>query len=190
MILMNNWAPNTTARVRCHYLAASYNHTIQFRGLRDAAIGDVLSMAKSIAHTVFNEYITTLASDFTWISTEYAEQDSDVFVPTTNPTSITGGKTLVSYMPVHKMIATTFSGKTSGGTKGRFSLFGVYWDLLSSGDAADFIVTALEDAATADVITACNGAPLGAADGLTVNWYQRATIKPSDAWIRRVRNGI
>lgn len=185
-----NYADTYTKRYKVRYHAAGYNHTIQLRGLRDIDMGSFLSEASLLIGTLFNAYATNLADDFAFISGEYAEQDSSVFIPVAPPSGVTGLKAIALFLPIQQITSTTFSGKSNNGSKARISLFGVFWSLSTAGSAQDFLVTALEDAPTSAVISALNNAlNIVAIDSLAATWYGRATIKPNDAWIRRARNG-
>lgn len=188
---MADYATTYTKRYRVHYFAAGYNHTVQLRGDRSVGFGTFMTEASLLVGSIFSAVAGILADDFEFISAEYAAEDSPVFIPLDPPTAVTGTKAIALYRPVNKIMSTTFSGKTTNGTKARISLFGLWWDLATSGDAEDFVVTALEDTGVEDIVGLLNGASeITAIDSVSASWYRRATIKPNDAWIRRVRAGV
>ena len=90
-----------------------------------------------------------------------------------------------------EIVTTTWSGRSLGGHKGKFVLYGLVWGV-ADPDFDDFVVTSAEEAFIATVQGLLASA--GSIDGLVMNdnldavfWRARATIKPNDAWAKNRR---
>lgn len=185
---MTTYAPNYTPRYRVIYVAAGVQHTMTIRGPRGTNFGGMTSLG-SVIHNVFNPCAALLADDFHYVSADIALTDSDVFAPTTVPSSTTGLVAVSDYSPMHKATGTTFSGRAPG-SKARLTAYGLFWNLLTVGDdSANGIVTAAEEAAIGNVVTNING-NFCAGSGALALWYSQATVKVNDLLLKKIRRGL
>lgn len=185
---MTTYAPNFTPRYRAKYVAAGVEHTIQIRGPRGET-GPAIQARGSSLGTCYSTAATVLASDFAWISAEYALTDSEIWIPCDLPPGATGTISPTSFTPRDKITPTIFSGRAPG-SRARFGMYGLFWNEDShGGEANNFIITPGENAIISAIATEATG-HFRANSGAVAVFYNRATIKPNDHWVKRVRQGI
>ncbi len=189
---MTTFAPTFTPRVKCKYRAAGIVHTIQVRAARGTNPDGIGTLSNTL-HDVFNAFASKLASDFEFISNEYALTDSTVFIPLAVPAAVTGVIAPSDYTPFQKITSTIFSGRSTNG-RSRFSLYGVQWfygDVADDPDTIpyDGIVSGAESAAVVAVRAIANGSYCSG-EGIVAHWYNQATVKVNDHLLKLVRRGV
>lgn len=185
---MTSYAPTFTPRLRVHYIAAGVEHSIQVRYPRGTT-GASLAANVDAINAIFGYVTGALADDFEFTSAEYALTDEDVFTACAPPVAVTGTIDAATFTPIQKIVGTTFSGR-SPGSRAKFTMFGLFWEEETLGNAADNgLITAAEVAAIGSVATYATGHFM-ANSGLAAVFYQKATIKPNDHLLRLVRRGI
>lgn len=185
---MADYAPNYTARYKLIYTAAGLQHSLGLRFSAAMPQSGVVSSAEALLATIFGFLSGIMFTDFTIVDAEYSAANSTFFVPVGWSGSPPGGTVGAGILPMDEIVMTTWAGRSIGGHKGKFVMFGLYWGV-GHGDFDDFVVTAAEEANVASVADA-----LAVAPGLVMNdnlaatfWRERATIKPSDAWVKNRR---
>jgi hypothetical protein len=185
---MTSYAPTFTPRYRARYVAAGIIHTIQIRGPRGELAPALMARGSSLG-TCFSTAATVLAEDFAWISADIALTDSDVWYPADLPSAAVGTIALTSFAPRHKITPTTFSGRAAG-SRARISMYGLFWvDDPHGAEGNNFIITPDENAIISAIATEASG-HFRANSGMPATFYNRATIKPNDHLVKRVRQGI
>lgn len=189
---MTTYSPDYTGRYRAKYVSAGVTHVAQLRKFRGASVSLITDLA-GVMGSVFTIWATLLPTDFAWVSAEYAEQDSNLFIPTSTPPAVTGSFNPSVYTPLQKVTSTTFAGRAPG-SKARLSIFGVFWQFTNSiddsgTDAYNGIIEATEDSRIGDTKTALDS-QWSANSGVNAVTYARATVKINDYWLRQVRKGI
>jgi hypothetical protein len=189
---MTTYSPDYTGRYRAKYVSAGVTHVAQLRKFRGATVSQITDLAGTM-QSVFNTWAADLPTDFAWISAEYAEQDSNLFIPTGTPAAVTGVRNPALYTPLQKVVSTTFAGRAPG-SKARISLFGVFWQFTDTLDDANTfayngIIEGSEDARIATTKGFLDS-QWSANSGVNAVTYSRATVKINDYWLRQIRKGI
>ncbi len=184
---MTTYAPTWTPRYKAEYNVLGAPHSITLRAPRGTDAAGTTALA-TVAHDLFNALAASLSSDFTWVSASYALTDSDVFIPTTTPAAVTGANNPADFSLMQKISPLTFSGRSASG-RARVSLYGVSLGPLGiSGDPLDFQILSTEDSGVAAAIAVLQDGAVGAAGEVTT-WHLKATQKPNDRLVRKVRQG-
>jgi len=77
---MTTYSPDFTPRYKARYRAAGIEHTTQIRGPRDDSLFVLLGRGAHL-YDMFNNLAPRLADDFSWISAEYAMNDTELRRP-------------------------------------------------------------------------------------------------------------
>jgi hypothetical protein len=167
--------PNNTARFRVHYTVIGNQHSMQIRsGVSPASLGSFINaLYTNLGVDVFATVI-----DFV----DWAPAGSDIFNPVTTGIE---GNTYGSGAGATENIpwALTFIGRTSGGRRVRFAVFG--YKSLSS----NYRVTAGEQASIDGVITLLQSVGSGVVgiDNIAPVWKTYADVQVNDHWLKVVR---
>jgi hypothetical protein len=186
---MPDFAPNFTARYRAKYKVAGLVHTIQFRFARGLSGGAIVTGGHGHANALFAALAAGLADDFTWIQSDWCQEDSTIFTPAgSTPASVTGLTPIASFSKSAKITALHFPGKSTVSKVGCF-VYGWLAPTATPGDdTEDLIVFAAENSAIAAAIaTLPAGTALVAANNVTASWYSYATVKTNDFHGRQLR---
>jgi len=189
---MTTYAPNYTGRYRAHYVAAGIQHTAELRKNRGASPGAVTLLAGTL-HDAFAAWVSDLPTDFTWLSAEQADEDSDLFYPAPVPVAIAGVRNPNTYTPMQKIVSTRFAARALG-SRSSLSIYGIWWqftDVLDDANtfAYNGIILPSEDGRVATTAAALNTQAFANSGGPTT-WYSRATTKINDYWLRQLRRGV
>lgn len=184
---MTTYAPNWTPRYKASYSVVGLIHSITLRAPRGTDAAGTIALA-DVAHDFFDAMAASLASNFAWIEASYALTDSDVFIPTDVPATVTGANNPADFSLMQKISPLVFSGRSASG-RARVSAYGVSLGPLGiSGDPLDFQILSAEDAGVAAAIAVLQAGAVGAAGEVTT-WHLKATQKPNDRLVRKVRQG-
>jgi len=167
--------PNNTARFRFHYVTGGKEHTLQVRSTNSPAfVGTFVdNFFTSITGALFIMTITTV---------DWAPAGSDIFNPVT--TGIEGNTYgSGSGTPDQAAWAYTFLGRTSGGRRVRFNIYG------ATTLGANYHIAPGEnvwiDAGIATLVSA-GGLVLGI-DGISPVWKAYADVQVNDHWVKEIR---
>lgn len=186
-----DWAPDYTPRAKITYVSAGLTHSMTIRGHRDESMLFTTARADAVTAAVSADLENYLFDDFSITKGEYFNQDSNISIPYT-PTPVAAGSNAKSTASVQDKIShLTFQGRTTGGTKAKLFVFGVFFnpDVSTPSDEGDFRITGAEDAVIALFISHLNGLNLVGNDDLTVAWHNYANLKVNDYWLRQARKG-
>jgi hypothetical protein len=183
-----DFAPNYTARYKLIYTVAGLQHSLGLRYSAAMAQSAVTANAVALLNSIFDALSAVMLSSFTLVDAEYSAANSTFFVPVGIDDLVVAGAVSAGIFPMDEIVSTTWAGRSIGGHKGKFVMFGVYWGV-SNADFTDFVVTPAEEVAIGTVADLLATAP-----GLVMNdnlaatfWRERATIKVSDAWVKHRR---
>lgn len=189
---MTTYAPNYTGRYRVHYVSAGIQHVAQLRRSRGASPSSVGLLAATM-RAAFAPWVADLPTDFAWISAEQADEDSDLFYPSTLPATLTGLRGTNLYTPMNKITHTRFAARALG-SRSALEIYGIWWEFTNKTDdvndyAYNGVVDPTEDSRVADTAAALNTQAFANSGGPTT-WYSRATVKINDYWLRQLRKGV
>jgi len=171
--------PTSTARWKYTYQNAVSEHSITFR----AVSGSTVAELDEIMQTLISWFgLHSVASTITGL--DQALIGSDIFNPVAGSTLIGDSFGDTTANPSNNAVAATFIGRTTGGRRSRFSLFG--WKEAVS----DYRLTTAEDAGLTGVIAFLNDpdTPLLAIDGLAPVFKSYVDIKANDHWVDEARS--
>lgn len=189
---MADYAPHFTPRYRARYRAGGLEHYITLRFARGASPGTFTSTGQALVAALHNGFPAAQRfADAQGLTAEYAVEDSNEWVPSSQVPNLTAGTAVVSTTPVgQRIIQTSFPGK-SPGSKARVVLFGILWVIEDDGGIAeDFKVTTTENTGVATAVTALNGSTTVAINSIGATWYNYVTVKQNDFLVRQVRRGL
>jgi hypothetical protein len=186
---LTTYAPNFTPRYKLHYIHGGITHSCQIRGAR----GDdqtVMTNRGNKIGDIFNLFDVTLKyEDLLAIGAEFAETDSDVFIPAAFTAIAAGSEQVADHSPMERIRGLTFNGAATG-SRARFTLFGLIWHMEGiSPVGGDGLILASEvpDIGAAAVLAQDN---FRANSGLAAVFGPRATYKENDHLLKLVRRGI
>ena len=187
---MADFAPNFTARYRLKYTVLGRNHTMTWRVASDT---ETVTGVASKMGLFLDDMADVLYASFTITGADFAPADSDIFLPVTAPTFAGGGGSEGSAAATDRDIALSFVGRSTGGNKGRFFLYGTTFGLaVRTGTVADWKLTSAEypDSISDAIVRLNETSPaLVANDDNPMVWYEYANIKYNDRWLRHDRRG-
>lgn len=185
---MTTYAPTFTSRWRGQYKCGGIQHTLQLRGPRGASFA-TMDGYKDRASELFNNFTSTMYSDFVWLGASVALTDSEEFIPSTLPGAPTVGAIDPSTVAaVTRIKGLTFSGAASG-SRAKFTLFGIRFSQgLATDIAADGLVTPAEYIGIGNVRDIAN-TYFYTNSGALAGWHNRATYKENDHLLKLVRRG-
>ena len=185
---MADFAPNYTARYKLIYTTRGLQHSLGLRFAASMAQSAVVSAAESLLDSIFSTLAAVMFADFTILDAEYSAANSTFFAPVGWSGATPAGAVAAGIFPMDDIVMTTWAGRSLGGHKGKFVMFGLYWGV-ASADFTDFVITPAEEVAVGTVAGLLSTPP-----GLVMNdnlqaafWRARATIKVSDAWVKAKR---
>lgn len=186
-------ADNSTVVIRTKYRAAGHEHVVKMRYARGTPLED----ARSNAHTCLAAIVEAfeaagnLFDDFTWLTSDGREEDSEDWEPFTFlPVPSVGTVDPATVSPIRRVISTTFPCRGPG-RLGRVVLYGFNWGIDDDeAIAGDGVVLGTELAAVGTAVTALNTAALVVINNAAATFYNKATIKVNDYWLRQVRRGF
>lgn len=190
---MTSYAPNYTSRYRAHYKVAGIEHTAQLRKQLGATPADTANLAGTMS-AIFTVWATKLCNDFVWLGAEQADENSDIFYPSTTPVAVTGTVGAAStFTPFQKITHTRFSCRALGSRSG-IEMYGILWYYADVGGDPntypyDGIVTSVEDSRVTDTIVLLNTQAFANSGNPSSTWNPRATVKVNDYWLRQLRKG-
>lgn len=192
---MPDFAPNFTARIRVRYSALGRSHSQTWRtpaaGALDAGIGAAIVDIGNY----YADIQAGLSSDFAILSTSFARENEDIFLPSVLGVTVTPGGPTVSAPQARRMStqSLSFVGRTSAGLRAVIYQYGWLQDqLVDAVDAPDnFRLDPGEDATIDTAIADLNGVlvTLCGNDGNGITWYPYANLKFNDYWLRKARQG-
>lgn len=186
---MATYAPNVTPRYKLHYTTQGKAHTALWR-IQRGTVFDTTFLGK--VHDFYAAMAPVLFSDWTMVSAEQANEDSDVFLPSPLPTAITGSVSVGGASASDAAFAAGFIGRSSGGQKARMFLYGVGLAALVRNPVGnDWRLSGVEESHVAAAVNVLNFTlpVLFATDDHDVLWYNYASIKYNDRWVRKLRRG-
>jgi len=186
---MADFAPNFTARYRFRYSSLGKTHACTWRV--SSSVTDPTGVAAKVG-LFLADMEGSLWSDFTIIGADFAEADTDIFLPAPPPDSPTGAVDVSAAKVSDAAFALSFVGRSTGGGKARFFLYGTNdVTLVRDTKGNDLKLLSTESVQIDDSIVRLNetSPALVANDDNVVTWYEYVNMKYNDRWVRRLRRG-
>jgi len=185
---MPDYAPNYTARLRVAYTAVGKNHHMTWRLAPDTGPADLAVAADKVV-AFFDALSTQVWGDTVITGWSYQLADGAFFLPYGGPAWADGGVSASGRSPSQAALALGFIGRSIGGLRGGFFLYGVAINPVTLATASDFRLHSSEAAyiSTAVAVLADTPPPLVANDGNDMIWYEYANVKYNDYWVRKSR---
>lgn len=186
---MANFAPNYTPRLRVKYSSLGVTHTVLFRdarGVQSASglVGKISSFLAALQSILY--------TDWTVLGADWADEDSDLFLPVTPPDQPVGAWAIPSQIGQARTVAISYCGRTAAGGKARFFIYGtgIFFDTAIAMNQ-DFRSSAVELPVVAATTTVLNtGAQyLRGNDDAVVTWYPYINFKSNNYQVRKARRG-
>lgn len=188
---MPDFAPNFTPRYRVTYRVHSRTHRMIWRAPTDRTIADVGDYSSK--WTLWQSIVApAIYEDFETLSADWAEVDSDIFLPVGTPSFTTGGASTTGRSRQQSSLAISFPGRTTAGLRAIFFLYGTAVESLIEGDTSDdFKITATESSEISDAVDQLNDPDIQLVgnDGNLVVWYPYVNIKFNDHFVKKLRQG-
>ena len=186
---MADHAPNYTPRLKLVYSSKGKTHSMMWRAPRGE--DDPSSLVEKM-ELFLNALTANRFTDFTILSCQWAETDSDVFLPVTPPAPDAGTASLSGITNAVAAASISFVGRSALGKRAVFYLYGtnIVQDAVSANEA-DFRILASEVATISAAIGVLNetGYPVRGNDGATVSFYPYVNTKYNDHWVGKLRRG-
>jgi hypothetical protein len=189
---MPDFAPNVTPRYVLKYHVAGRDHNIMMRTQRGTSFALTESYGQQLFGDLFDNLNSQMADDLAFVSAIVALTDDNLFFPAAVPTAVVGALALAGFSGQDRITHVTFAGRGSLGSKVNMHVYGVQLtpDVVPAAPESDFVLTAAESAfIAAPIAVLVANSHIRAIDNTTPGWYSRATIKPNDFWLKRLRNG-
>lgn len=186
---MADHAPNYTPRLKLVYSSKGKTHSMMWR---DARGEDDPSLLTAKMGLFLDELAANRFTDWTILSCQWAETDSDIFLPVTPPTVDAGTASLTGITNAVAAASISFVGRSALGKRAVFYLYGtnIVQDAVSANES-DFRILTSEVAAISAAIGVLNetGHPIRGNDGATVSFYPYVNTKYNDHWVSKLRRG-
>ena len=140
----------------------------------------------------YAELTDVLFNDATALSTSYAVENTDVFLPAPVAVTMGGSVALAGAPKSAKAQSVSFVGRTSSGLRAVIYQYGTAFQAGAFGEGEDFRIVPVENSAIDAAIATLNSIVdlfLCGNDGNYVTWYPYANVKYNDYWMRKVRQG-
>lgn len=186
---MADHAPNYTPRLKLRYQSKGAIHTLVWRDARSEDDPTALTAKMVLFLNAIAEY---RLDDWTAIGLEWAEVDSDIFLPLAIPSIDPGETDDSTYQVSVQALHLSFPGRTALGKRAIFYLYGVGLTPFATTSLwQDFRINNAESAVISAATAVLNetGHPIRGNDGATVTFKPYANGKFNDHWVRRRRNG-
>lgn len=185
---MPDFAPNFTARVKLTYSVFGDIHKCGIRIVASAAQSAAVAAAKSLLNDIFVAVQPHMTATIQLLDLEYSAANSTFFAPVSLTGLTATGDINAGVLEGDEIVQTTWSGRSIGGHKGKFVLFGLVWGI-GHADVNDFVVTGTEKPAVATVAALLPSVPEHVMNDNqhAAFWRPRATTKQSDAWVAHRR---
>lgn len=186
---MADHAPNYTPRLKLRYQSKGAIHTLTWRDARAETDPGPLT-AKLVLF--LNAVAPLRLDDWTAIGLEWAEVDSDIFLPLTVPAIDPGETDDAPYQVSAQALHLSFPGRTALGKRAIFYLYGIGLSAFQTTPLwQDFRLNNAESAPISAATGVLNetGHPVRGNDGAAITFKPYANGKFNDHWVRRRRNG-
>jgi len=186
---MADFAPNYTARYRFRYSSLGKTHACTWRVA--SSVTDPTAVAAKVS-LFLEDMEGSLWDDFTVIGADFAEADSDIFLPAPPPDQPTGAVDASAASVSDAAFAISFVGRSTLGGKARFFLYGTNdVTLVRDTKGNDLKLLSTESVQISDAVVRLNETSpvLVANDDSPVVWYEYVNMKYNDRWVRRLRRG-
>lgn len=188
---MADFAPNYTPRYRVRYKVGGKNHSFTWRYERGATAATTAEAAQGRAQVFLNALDALRYVSFQILGADWANTDSDVFLPTLAPVINEGLVTEIGSSTAKMITQYRFEARAVTGSRYSFSLFGLSLDI-DDALSSDFRISGTENAdlsAARGALTEIGGAPLVAISGASLVWKPYVNVKINDHWLKRARLG-
>lgn len=185
---MTAYAPNFTARMRVGYRAIGANHSLLFR-----YVGFAPPDAPFVAgvQAFIDELQSSMVNPWVVLSTEWAGQDSDIFLP--SPIVVTDpAPTFTDFDTAQRPMHITYIGKSSAASPWRLFLYGVKFDPIDAAETGldNYRLTSADSSDVPDGYGALAAIPgLVANDGNSLFFKTYCNLNFNRHWIKKNRNG-
>jgi len=188
---MPDFAPSFTPRYIVTYRSARRVHNIMMRGLITETESATVTRGQTYIHALFLSLAGKLPDDLTFISARYIPAGSEVSSPAGTPEDVTGALDVDTFSKEDGARFLRFACKGNSGVKGNITVFGVQLspDTVPDNIASDFVITASEDTDVAGAIAALQASGAPVINGSVATWYNQATTKAHDLYIKKIRKG-
>lgn len=187
---MADFAPNFTARYRVRYTTLGKAHSMTWRVA--SSVTDPTGVASKMG-LFLDDLAESMWDDWTIVGADFAAADTDIFLPATPPSFSGGAQAVSGSHPTDGAIAISFVGRTTGGNKARFFLYGfAFVANVRVTELNDWKVLSSENSAgVGDAIVRLNetSPALVGNDDNTAIWYEYVNVKYNDRWVRKMRRG-
>lgn len=188
---MADYAPNWTPRYRVRYKVGGRNHSFTWRVQRGLVALDAADSLANRASAFFNALRDILYANFAILGADFAETDSDIFLPTIAPTVDIGGPSDIGSSTTKFITQYRFEARAVTGSRYNFSMFGLSLDI-DDATASDYRISGLENpflTAARGALTELGGEQLVAISGAPLVWKPYVNVKVNDHWVKRARLG-
>jgi hypothetical protein len=169
---------NNTDRYFFHYASAVHSHTLMVRTAVGVAFATVEGAVEEILTTLTGAFIALVGT-----GVDFQAKGTDFSVPVSSGDWASFSWGSVTANAEIDAIAFNFQGRSAGGHKCRWGVFGY-----KNANSA-YRLTGGEAAGVEDVVAILNSTTgvFLAIDELAPNWYSYANIKPNDYWVKQAR---
>lgn len=187
---MADFAANYTPRYRVNYRVGGNDHSFIWRVPRGLTRSDVPDYRDHA--TAFLNALTVLRfASWTVLSAEWAEQDTDIFLPTAAPAPDVGASTEIGASVAKFITQYRFESRSVGpaGARGSFSIFGLSLDI-NDAINSNFRIFGIENATISlalGVLTEVSGPTLVCVDAAFALWRPYVNTKINDHWVYEKR---
>ena len=190
MIVARDFAPNYTPRLRLRYQVGGKSHAMTARAALTATFADAETYAGKLANFL-NALKDARYTDWTPVACEWAEKDSDSFLPVGLPVIDFGTFTTINRRPSELAEFWQFVGRGLNGSKGSLYVYGLAPNINTNDVTNDYRILGTEDLnLSAGLVSLSEVAPgFYAIDGSLMNWYPYVNVKSNDRWVHKIRVG-
>lgn len=186
---MTNYAPNYTARLKVKYRTLAREHVCTLRLPRGTPTQGVIQDQGGAFLRLQAAMAPSMYSDFTIISMEFCQSDTDIWEPIPFGAYDAGVLNGTNVSKQLRDTSLTISGRGGLGGRGRFVMYGVSFAIGSGQVGDDTVITPAESPAFNSLYQILVAEGLMASDGTMATWHPKGIYHRNYKWERASRRG-
>ena len=187
---MADYAQNYTSRYRINYRVGGDEHSFFWRAPRGTRRADVTPY-KDKAQAFLDALAPLRYTSWVVLGAEWADEDSDIFLPTAAPAPEAGEATQIGSSTAKFITQYRFESRSAGGagSRGSFTIYGLSLDIDDS-IVNDFRIFGIENATISIALgelTEISGPTIVCVDNGFALWRPYVNVKVNDHWLNEKR---
>lgn len=181
---MADYAPNFTARVKVTYSFEGDTHENTTRWPSANTQAANITLVSDFWSNLMTATAGLRHTSFSILGVEYAQADSNVFLPAGFESPMTAGTRAAATGASSRIMHSIWAGRSALGSRTRFQMFGLFWASAEDVATDNFYITVSENSLVGTIAALIGGSGMvGPDDEDIVLVRPRVAYKQNDAWV-------